>query len=185
MKKEDLTEPYSGHGKPQWVSKDVALEAAQRMNAALIHNWNSRVKPEDTVYHLGDFCTKGNANAVPGLRTKAESYEAQLNGKIIHIVGNHDRNNGVKGAAIDWAVMQIARWKFLLIHRPPSLFTEGMMIPDGVSAILCGHVHEKWAHMWWDNVVMINVGVDVRLFRPVTKQEVIATYTRLVRERKR
>ena len=26
------------------------------MNTKLFHNWNQRVKPEDTVYHIGDFC---------------------------------------------------------------------------------------------------------------------------------
>ena len=29
-----------------------------QMNETLIRNWNSRVKPEDTVIHNGDFCFK-------------------------------------------------------------------------------------------------------------------------------
>ena len=49
------------------------------MDAALINNWNAVVKPEDTVFHLGDFCW-GAAN----------TYLSQLKGKIVLIRGSHD-----------------------------------------------------------------------------------------------
>ena len=54
------------------------------MNEALVNNWNSVVKPEDHVYHLGDFCfgnvEKWNWCLEPG----------RLNGHIHLILGNHD-----------------------------------------------------------------------------------------------
>ena len=54
--------------------------SVHEMNVALTDNWNSVVKKEDTVYHLGDFCF-GNP----------KPYLEKLNGKIILIRGSHDK----------------------------------------------------------------------------------------------
>jgi len=51
------------------------------MNEILIQRWNYRISPQDTVYHLGDFCF-GN----PG------EYIHRLNGNIKLIPGSHDTN---------------------------------------------------------------------------------------------
>ena len=50
------------------------------MDEALIENWNSRVKPTDTIFHLGDFSFKDPAQ-----------YLRRLQGKIIYLPGNHDQ----------------------------------------------------------------------------------------------
>jgi len=55
------------------------------MDKTLIANWNERVRPDDIVYHLADFCL-GNGKA-------ARSYLRRLNGDI-YILGcrwHHDR----------------------------------------------------------------------------------------------
>lgn len=54
----------------------------EEMDSTLIANWNSVVKPNDTIYHLGDFSFKGGS---------AEHYLDKLNGKINFIWGNHDQ----------------------------------------------------------------------------------------------
>jgi len=54
----------------------------RQMNAVLIQNWNAVVKPEDEIYHLGDF---GFCN----VNQTVEILE-QLNGKKFFIFGNHD-----------------------------------------------------------------------------------------------
>lgn len=56
---------------------------AQEMNESLISNWNGVVKPEDTVFVLGDvgFCDA----------QKLMSYIRRLNGEIHLIYGNHDK----------------------------------------------------------------------------------------------
>lgn len=77
------------------------------MNNKLIHNWNQRVKEDDIVYHLGDFCFKGG---VEGGISKPQYWENQLNGKIIHIKGNHDKNNHLK-SHISNAVLEFAKKK--------------------------------------------------------------------------
>ena len=52
------------------------------MNEALIRRWNSVVKPDDTVYVLGDF--------IMGVAEKAQDILDRLNGNIKLIRGNHD-----------------------------------------------------------------------------------------------
>jgi calcineurin-like phosphoesterase family protein len=49
----------------------------------IIETWNSKVNPDDTVLHLGDFAFKN----------VAENIE-KLNGNIILILGNHDGKGG-------------------------------------------------------------------------------------------
>ena len=58
------------------------FETMEKMNQALINNWNSVVKEDDTVFVLGDmgFCGYD----------KLEPLMSQLNGKKYLIQGNHD-----------------------------------------------------------------------------------------------
>ena len=37
---------------------DRPFKDIYHMNETIIKNWNERVKDEDTVFHLGDFCFK-------------------------------------------------------------------------------------------------------------------------------
>ena len=138
------------------------------MDKALIENWNSVVTSEDTIYQLGDF-TLGN---------NAEEYMKLLNGNIISIRGNHDRNKLCKNW-IQRMDFEYDGYKFLLNHRP--VYNDGTDDPykdketkisinlDQYSYILCGHVHEKWL-TYQKN---INVGVDVWNFKPVSIIEII------------
>jgi len=51
------------------------------MDDAIIGNWNSIVRSDDVVYHLGDFCWGD-----------PRDYVGRLNGKIFLIAGSHDKN---------------------------------------------------------------------------------------------
>lgn len=50
------------------------------MNEGLIRRWNALVKPEDTVYHLGDFCMGD-----------PRKYYNRLNGTVYIVPGSHDK----------------------------------------------------------------------------------------------
>ena len=63
----------------------------EEMNQALITNWNSVVKQDDTIYHLGDFAFMKEHQVIDILQ--------QLNGKKIFVFGNHDKvmfNDAIK-----------------------------------------------------------------------------------------
>ena len=55
---------------------------AAEMNQYLIDTWNSQVKPQDTVYHLGDF------SFMP--KKEGQAVLSKLNGHKNLIAGNHD-----------------------------------------------------------------------------------------------
>ena len=136
-----------------------------------------RVKQGDTVFHLGDWCCKGNERGAPGSpsNTKARSWELPLNGKIIHIKGNHDGNNGLKHA-LEYAVLKYGGLSIYLVHIPPTMLDS---VPPGCNLVLCGHVHEKWKYKMLDGLPVINVGVDVWNYRPVSGVEVIEEYEKI------
>lgn len=56
------------------------FSSINEMDEALISCWNAVVKPNDIIYHLGDFT----------LKKYADEYLDQLNGKILFIPGSHD-----------------------------------------------------------------------------------------------
>jgi calcineurin-like phosphoesterase family protein len=59
--------------------KDVS-----EMNEVLIQKWNSKVKPGDTVYHLGDFAFGSVEDQLKILK--------RLNGDINFVLGSHDKD---------------------------------------------------------------------------------------------
>ena len=58
-------------------------DTVEEMNNDLVERWNSKVAPDDIVFHLGDFCFAGSA--------EWKKWRSKLNGTIILIRGNHDR----------------------------------------------------------------------------------------------
>jgi calcineurin-like phosphoesterase family protein len=63
----------------------------QEHDEALIANWNDSVQPGDDVYHLGDFCFRGDPNKVFD----------RLNGNKHLCLGNHDKEKRLK--RLPWA----------------------------------------------------------------------------------
>lgn len=144
------------------------------MDRVLINNWNSLIKPEDKVYHLGD------------VSFISDKYVDKLNGQITLICGNHDKKrfNYLFSEVKETIEMKIDKFKCLLTHRP--------IIEDGIykkgegpnfsllrkfDFIICGHVHEKWKF----NGKNVNVGVDVWDMKPIHINE-LARFLRRLRE---
>lgn len=73
---------HFGHNKVR-IPVERPWQNKEEMDSALIQNWNSKIQPNDIVYHLGDFAKNQEYENV-------KNYLRQLNGKIILISGNHD-----------------------------------------------------------------------------------------------
>lgn len=150
------------------------------MNSKLINNWNQRVKQDDIVYNLGDWCFRGGKE---GGSNKAHYWEKKLHGKIIHIAGNHDINNGVKSILMA-ALLEFGGYQVFAQHRPPMMRPE---VPEFCDFALCGHIHNLWKFQYNTedpnivNVPIINVGVDVWNYRPVSMEEIIAFYNKILK----
>jgi len=142
------------------------------MNYNLIKNWNERVKLDDLVFHLGDFCFKETNQS-----QSARIFRTQLNGDIIFLKGNHDNNNSLK-TCIEFMVIHLGGKNIFLTHRPENT-------KFGYDLYLVGHVHEKWkfktlegisfpkGKQFWD---VINIGVDVWNFKPISINEILKEY---------
>ena len=145
------------------------------MNDTIIMNWNSRVKKGDTVYHLGDF-GMGSWKEWAGFRER-------LNGRIILIKGNHDRRTESWMLRGDEVHDHLFVDGVYMAHVPPNHadyekrdrkghdLPVAHPVPEGTKLMLCGHVHDSWRAAVINGIPVLNVGVDVRYFSPVTMDE--------------
>jgi len=139
----------------------------------MIRKHNERVKAEDTVFDLGDFCFRNSRGGKVGEGTthKADYYEKQLNGYRVKIKGNHDKNNTVK-THIEKVIIKYGGKQIVLVHNP-------IHADSNYELNFVGHVHEKWKfRTLGQSSYMINVGVDVWDFRPVSFEEIMKEFTR-------
>jgi len=128
------------------------------MNRELIRRWNSRVKPNDFVIFLGDFAFRD--------AMKVEDFLLQLNGNITFIRGNHDNNNSLNTRIYSLVVEFPKGHEVFCIHRPNDF-------SSSYDINLVGHVHEKWKIMKIYSSYLVNVGVDVWKFSPVSIEEIL------------
>jgi len=169
----------------------------EEMNEDMVKKWNEIVKPEDTVYCLGDFSMAFRS---------VEIYSFRLNGNRFLVPGNHDflhsyhKRSKNKENQEKW----IQKYKdymwnvlpeqfvldipgvgtFNLCHHPyagPYELESGhdkyekWRPKDDGRILLCGHVHNSWKHKFSPNgTLMINVGVDVWDFAPVSLDRLAA-----------
>lgn len=139
----------------------------EEMNEKLIENWNRVVTKDDIIYNLGDFCFHTNGNSL-------QTIENRLNGRIVHIIGNHDSFSGLHSATIKYGGKKI-----LMVHKPMHNKTRVGFDHD---IVLCGHVHEIWKRMDFvaetssfaeKEIPQVNVGVDVWNYVPVSIDSVL------------
>ena len=141
------------------------------MDQVLIHNWNKRVHPHDTVYILGDLMFR---NEKP-----PEEYLRQLCGKKHLIVGNHDRNwmkNCDVGSYFEsvstLASLSDRKRKITLCHYPMMSWPHMMR-----TYMVFGHIHSNTDAEYWPLISqserMLNAGVDINNFKPVTFAEMV------------
>ncbi len=138
------------------------------MNETIINNWNSIVKKDDTIYHLGDFCLS-NDDEIKNIFNK-------LNGNKILICGNHDRKPVKFYENVDFKVLTHApiildEYKIMLSHVP----LPDAKIKEGYIN-LHGHIHNKkisddYPKNYTENK-HVNLSVDVTNYKPVSLDKI-------------
>lgn len=130
------------------------------MNAALVNNWNALVKPNDSVWVLGDFAMK-----------EAWVWVPKLNGTKFLVIGNHDRDGDKDLApfAAWFNVKQIMHrghkiWLSHYAHRVWPSSHRGALH-------LYGHSHGQLSD---PGNRSMDVGVDCHGFKPISADEVLA-----------
>lgn len=139
------------------------------MNEALIQKWNSKVKLEDTVYHLGDFAFGHIEDQLKVLK--------RLNGSINFILGSHDKNlseaveafNKERGIASrkiigSMTTVCVEKTEIILCHYSMRTWPKSHY----GTWHLFGHSHGK-LEGWGKS---FDIGVDVWNFEPLSFDEV-------------
>jgi len=140
------------------------FHSLQHMNRVIISNHNQRVKEDDIVFHIGDFCFKGNTREI--IRYTAKEYKQMLNGSIIFLRGNHDNNNGLK-TIIDSIIIEHGGYQIYMNHWPENA-------EDSFPLNFCGHIHANWkCRRLSSGSILVNVGVDVWDYRPVSIEQIL------------
>jgi calcineurin-like phosphoesterase family protein len=148
------------------------FKTLEQMDETLIRNWNQRVKKEDTVFHLGDFCFSRSTEAPDGQKNKVayEYYRNRLNGNIILTSGNHDSHQKMPSYIQSCQIKHGG--KFInLVHNPERA--------NPIYELnFCGHVHNRFKiqekQIGCYTTTIVNVGVDVWNFMPITYSEIIS-----------
>jgi calcineurin-like phosphoesterase family protein len=132
------------------------------MDRELVERWNRAVRPEDVVWHLGDFAVRQKPERVRELLLS-------LNGTKHLITGNND---GLSTTDSDG-------WKTVQQYAE--------IVVDGIHLVLCHYAFRTWRDMGkgWLNLHghshgllkpqprQFDVGVDVRGFRPIALAEIV------------
>ena len=140
------------------------------MNSALIERWNAKIKGNDTVYVLGDMFFRC---VDPGSILK------QLKGKKRLLIGNHDGSWMTKLDAeqffesIDRMLeISIGNHGVTLCHYPLLTWRH-----QKKTYMIHGHIHNDTTSDYWPLIRsrerLLNAGVDINKFEPVTLEELI------------
>jgi calcineurin-like phosphoesterase family protein len=162
----------------------------EEMDAAMIQLWNETVKPDDIVYHLGDFAF--------GPQVRIREVISQLNGYKTLVMGNHDKKTvgwwedaGFHkvfkpryGESVPFAIFSrtdgAIETVFRMSHFPfqdvmgeyddrDYLTPRAPVRAETTVPLVHGHVHEAWRL----KPGLVNVGCDVWDYKPVPLSKVL------------
>lgn len=159
---------------------DRPFDTLEEMHEVLIKNWNECVRPEDTIYVLGDL-------ALCSFK-EFEPIAKRLNGKKILIQGNHDHYSVGQYAKLGFTVfhelkMKVAGTMVRLSHYPYALpwykrlfaFKSELRFMDRRPPrikgeyLMHGHTHTKY-QITPDH--RVHVGVEAWKLYPVSIREI-------------
>lgn len=147
----------------------------EELNEKIIERWNSVVRPNDIVYHLGDVLL-GHYDI---------NVMNRLNGFIHLIRGNHDTDRklgdiaatrplGTYNYSGTSELIKFGKLSLFLCHYPvlTANYDEKHFSQHTIS--LHGHTHQKQNWLFSDNPFVYHVGLDSHDCYPVHIEEVIA-----------
>lgn len=128
------------------------------MNNGIVANCYTVLRQGDLMYHIGDY----------GMGHIPFPHPARY--RVIYLKGNHDKGAYWSGTP-DTVTFKTHGTMLMLTHDISKIY-----VTDAYDIYLCGHVHEKWKYYRAGSSIVINVGVDVWDFKPVSLKEIISLY---------
>ena len=168
------SDSHFGHSKP-FLYEPRGFKNIEEHDEAIIQNWNSLVKPDDIVYHLGDVMLNDDEY---GLK-----YLQRLNGHIRLIRGNHDTDNRLLKYTECWNVKSVGDWATIiksgkqniyLSHYPTITSNYDIDKPLKARVInVCGHSHTKDPFADWDKGLIFHCELDTNNCKPWNLEDIL------------
>lgn len=160
------------------------FKSVEDMNKTLIQNINDMVTPGDILYILGDIAMGNMAETLPMLE--------EINCSLILVPGNHDKCHPLSKKAAKYlptyenlsnveavfvdGYASVHGWMVRVNHFP--YYGDPFSRPqyelwapnDENDWLMHGHVHNQW----FIKDKMINVGVDVNGYQPLSEDEILS-----------
>ena len=155
-----ISDTHFGDSRALELSKRP-YNSVTRMDDDMIMKWNTTVKPNDTIYHLGDL---GNNL----------DFICNLNGTKYFLEGNYERDDKYSYNVNDFdkvfkepAIINVNGKKYVISHEPISGATLKNQNPD-VEGVIFGHIHGRQKIKTFG----VDAGVDGNNFKPVSIDEI-------------
>jgi calcineurin-like phosphoesterase family protein len=147
------------------------FKSLQEMDETIIANWNNKIKKGDIVFFLGDFCLTKSSEAPNSIKRASDYYRSQLNGDIIFLKGNHDKNNQCK-SIIESIIINHGGKRIYLTHNPKFAKKE-------FEWNFTGHCHGNFGtfRKLEDKSTIIDLSVDCWNYTPVNINEINEAYS--------
>lgn len=168
------SDSHFGHSKP-FLYGPRDFKNIEEHDEAIIQNWNSLVKPDDIVYHLGDVMLNDDEHGLKCLQ--------RLNGHIHLIRGNHDTDNRLLKYAKCWNVESVGNWatviksgkqSIYLSHYPTITSNYDIDKPLKARVInMCGHSHTKDPFADWDKGLIFHCELDTNNCKPWNLEDIL------------
>jgi calcineurin-like phosphoesterase family protein len=150
---------------------EVSRETLQTHDSALLHNINSLVQPEDTLWILGDFCRGGHQEAA--------RYRRRIGCQNVHLVwGNHDDRSigSLFTSTLEQGMVEVEGQAIWLNHYPMRSWNRSFQ----GSWMLYGHVHGRLTEIEETELEWMltkDVGVDACDYKPISFEQ-LTSYMR-------
>ena len=140
---------------------DRKFQDIEEMNNIILTNWNANIKRDDLVFFLGDLVF-GRCSRSP------KDWLKLLNGRIIYLKGNHDRDMELTSQRLDnilfvtdFLRVNIESLPLLMIHDPQK-------VNNWDNWKVHGHTHNREGDLFinWETM-KINVSVEIIDYKPI------------------
>lgn len=168
------SDSHFGHSK-HFLYEPRGFKNIEEHDEAVIQNWNSLVKPDDIVYHLGDVMLNDDEHGLKCLQ--------RLNGHIRMVRGNHDTNSRLFKYVECWNIESVGDWatviksgkqSIYLSHYPTITSNYDVDKPLKARVInVCGHSHTKDPFADWDKGLIFHCELDTNDCKPWNLEDIL------------
>lgn len=165
---------HIGHNKP-FIYEDRGFSSIEEHDTAILKNCNSLVKPDDTLWILGDLALGMNEKEWNRI------YKSLYCQDVHFIIGNHDTDSKVDKYIDEYGfelegyanIFKYSKRKRFYLSHYPTICSNYSDKKDNCIINICGHSHYKNSFQDMDKGLIYHVELDAHGMFPVSIEEII------------